>query len=108
MATFDDFLSELKGEVKDLVEKSWADLKGSATKDANEFIKATAEDLKRWTSLMADGSLTIQEFEFLVGAKKDLAKMTALKKAGLAKVQADRFFYSLVGTVVNAATKSFL
>jgi hypothetical protein len=108
MASFDDFLAELKGEIKTLAEKSWKDFAAAAVNDSSAFIAKTQDDLKRWTKLLSDGSLTLQEFEFLVAAKKELAEMTALKQAGLAQVQRDRFINGLVGTIISSAQKVFL
>jgi hypothetical protein len=107
MASFDDFLKELEGELKDLIQKSWKTVSGQASKDAQDFIKESEDDLKRWTGLLANHSITLKEFEFLVGAEKDLVALTALKQAGLGQIQLDRFIQGVIGAVVNAASKLF-
>jgi len=107
MASFDDFTSELDGEIKDLVEKNWKDLKAEATDDARAFLQQSQADLERWTRLLAAKSLTLQDFEFLLAAKKDLAEMAALKRAGLAQVQLGRFINAVVGAIISAAAKVF-
>jgi hypothetical protein len=101
MASFEDFLKELKTEVKDLVEKGWKDLIGQASGDVDEFLKQSEADLRRWTQLLANGSLKLQDFEFLLAAKKDVASLTALKRAGLAQVQLDRFLNGVVGAILR-------
>lgn len=108
MPSFDDFLAELKEEVKELVEKSWKDLKEAAIHDAEAFLFKAEGDLRRWTQLLATGALTSQDFEFLLGAKKEVAELGALEQAGLAQVQLDRFMNGVVGAIINAATKIFL
>jgi hypothetical protein len=108
MASFEDFLKELKTEVKDLVEKGWKDLIGQASGDVDEFLKQSEADLRRWTQLLANGSLKLQDFEFLLAAKKDVASLTALKRAGLAQVQLDRFLNGVVGAILSAASKVFV
>jgi hypothetical protein len=108
MASFDDFLKELRSEITELVEKGWKDLKGPALSDMSAFVEKSQADLKRWTGLLASGQLTITDFEFLLAAKKDVAEMTALKQAGLAQVQLDRLVNGVVGAIIHAATTVFL
>lgn len=108
MPPFDDFLAALQGEIKELVDRSWKDFALAATQDANDFVTASRNDLRRWTALLADGSLTLLDFEFLLAAKKDLAQMIALKQAGLAQVQLDRFINGVVGAIIGAAEKTLL
>jgi hypothetical protein len=108
VSKFEDFLGELKGEIKDLVAEHWGNFASAATKDASAFVDESVEDLKRWTQLLSDGSITVHEFEFLLQAKKDLLEMTALKEAGLAQVQRDRFVSGLITTIISVAVKAFV
>ena len=107
MPSFSDFLNELEGELKDLIEKSWKAVADAATSDAKDFLAQSEADLKRWTGLLAQKSLTLQDFEFLLAAKKDVAELLALKQAGLAQVQLDRFINGVVGAIIDAASKVF-
>jgi hypothetical protein len=108
MASFEDFLKELKGEVGEMVDKGWKDLKTPALADASAFLEKAQADLKRWADLLAAGKLTIQDFEFLLAAKKDVAEMTSLKQAGLAQVQLDRFITGVVTAIIHIAVKVLL
>jgi hypothetical protein len=107
MASFDDFTSQLEGELKALVQQNWKDVTAEASKDADAFLKQSEDDLRRWTQQLADGSLTIQDFEFLLGAKKDLAALVSLKQAGLGQIRLESFLSSVLTTVVAVATKVF-
>ena len=108
MASFDDFISELKTELTEFAEYSWKTYKTAAVKDGKAFIDQSKADLERWTKMLAKGDLTRDDFEWLMVGKKDLAELVALKQKGLAKVALDRFINGLIDTIVSTAFKTFL
>jgi len=108
MATFDDFIAQLKTELGEFAEYSWKTYKTAAVKDGKAFIEKSKADLERWTKMLAKGDLTRDDFEWLMVGKKDLAELVALKQKGLAKVALDRFINGLIDTVVSTAFKTFL
>ena len=107
MPSFDDFTSQLDGQIKDLVQKNWKDVTTQATKDATDFVKQSEEELKLWTQQLASGALTLADFELLLRARKDVATMVALKQAGLAKARVDDFLPAVIGVIVAVASKVF-
>jgi len=108
MATFDDFIDQLKTELGEFAEYSWKTYKAAAVKDGKAFIDQSKADLERWTKMLAHGDLTRDDFEWLMVGKKDLAELVALKQKGLAKVALDRFTNGLIDTIVSTAFKTFL
>jgi hypothetical protein len=108
MATFDDFLDELKKEIADYAQGSWKDFKDAAVSDGNGFVQGLKEDLEVWTRELARGAISQEDFEWLVEGKKDLAELEALKRAGLAEARWEDFINGLTDVVVNTAVKVFL
>lgn len=108
MASFDDFIEELKTELVDFAEYSWKAYKTAAVKDGKAFLEQSKADLERWTKMLAKGDLTRDDFEWLMVGKKDLAELVALKQKGLAKVALDRFINGVIDTIVSTAFKTFL
>jgi len=103
MAGFvDDLMKEitdfLKGEVSDHLEQAKA--------DAQAFVDASKDKLKKWFEELASEQLTKSEFEFLVKSQRDLAEMNALTQIGLAKARIDRIVNGIIQTVIDAGFKA--
>jgi hypothetical protein len=103
MAKFDDFINEVKSEVKSLAIKLFHEYQDTAVKESVAFLNQTRSDLERWLKLMITGDLTREEFEWLVAGKKDLLDLFALKEAGLARVRIDKFRNGLLKIIVDKA-----
>lgn len=108
MPDTDELLDALRDEIMDLAKTHFDDLVDEAVEDAEAFLDDSKEDLKEWTTLLANGDLTQDEYRSLVEGKKDLAEMKALKRAGLAAVRVDRFRDALVDRVVDTASRLLL
>ncbi|MCL6099012.1 MAG: hypothetical protein M1391_10595 [Bacteroidetes bacterium] len=108
MSQFDDFWSLLKNNIANFAKENWNDVKDSAINDGNVFVNKAKEDLKKWTTQLADGKITADDFEWLLKGKKDLAELVLLKQKGLAKAALDKFTNGLMDTVVATAVKTFL
>lgn len=105
MSKFDDFLHEVKTGAREIAQREAAELLDAATKDAQAFLNAVEEDLRRWTQQLASGQLSMDDFKSLVKGEKDLAQMVALKEAGLAVIRIDRIRDALIDLVIKAASK---
>ncbi len=108
MATFDDYVKELKKGFRGLAQELVAGIEADALSDMNAFLKKSERDLKRWTSQLADGEITKQDFTDLVQAKKALAELHELTKAGVAVTKLDRFRSDLISLLINTAMKVYL
>ena len=108
MATFDDYVKELKKGFKPLAQELVDDLQADAISDMNAFLKKSERDLKRWTSHLADGEITKQDFTDLVQAQKALVELHELTKAGVALTKLDRFRSDLISLLISTAMKVYL
>jgi len=108
MATFDDYVKELRKGVKKLAQELVDGLQADAISDMNAFLRKSERDLKRWTRQLADGAITRQDFTDLVQAKKALAELHELTKAGVADTKLDRFRSDLISLLINTAMKVYL
>ena len=108
MPTFNDFVSNLKNDLRDFTKENLEEYKDEILKDGNAFVEKTKEDLKRWTEGLASGALSQADFEFLLKGKKDLAKMEALKQLGLSKIRITKITNGIIDVVAGSAIKTFL
>ena len=108
MANYDDFTQAVEDAVKDLAKQTLTGLKDEALSDAKAFLATAADDLQRWTKLLAQGDLSQDDFAWLVEGRKDVAELHALKRSGLALVKLDEFRTALIGLVVDTAFDVFL
>jgi hypothetical protein len=108
MATFDDYVNELRKGVKKLAQELVEGLEADALSDMNAFLKKSERDLQRWTTLLAAGEITKQDFTDLVQAKKALTELHELTRAGVAAAKLDRFRTDLISLVVDTAMKVYL
>ena len=105
---FAHFLATAWAGIEALVGSDWPDVRGAALRDAGAFVTKAEEDLRLWTTLLAEEKLTRQDFEALVRGKKDLAELGALKQLGLAAARLDRFREGLIVVVIGSAVRTFL
>jgi hypothetical protein len=108
MATFDDYVNELRKGGKKLAQELVEGLEADALSDMNAFLKKSERDLRRWTTLLAAGKITKQDFTDLVQAKKALTELHELTRAGVAAAKLDRFRTDLISLVVDTAMKVYL
>jgi hypothetical protein len=108
MATFDDYVNELRKGGKKLAQELVEGLEADALSDMNAFLKKSERDLQRWTTLLAAGKITKQDFTDLVQAKKALTELHELTRAGVAAAKLDRFRTDLISLVVDTAMKVYL
>jgi len=108
MAKFDDFRSEVTKGAGALAKDLFKGYRTQAVKDTRQFLKASQEDLRRWTKQLANGELSKTEFKDLVRGQKDLAELAALTSAGIATTTLERFRTGLLTLLTDSAFKIFL
>ena len=106
MSKFNHFETEFKQQLETYAATIWKDYKSSAVNEANEFVRNTREDLKRWSLALAKGQLTSDDFAWLVESKRDIFHLEALKQAGLSKVAIGRFINGVIDLIVTTALKT--
>jgi hypothetical protein len=108
MSAFEDFRKAVLGGVEDLAKNT---LKGSvkeARADAEDFVKKSAANIKKWAAQVARGELTEEDFASLVRGERDLAQLNALAQAGIGAVKLRQFRGELVGLVATKAVDILL
>lgn len=100
---FAEFEAAVKAGLSALATGTLKDAGGDIRADAEAFLRASAEDLKRWGDALANGNLTKADFGFLVKSQADLAKMLALSQSGKSKVRIGIFKRDLTSLILRAA-----
>ena len=96
-------LRNVEEQTKTLAQKQFKQYTQQAVGDVKDLLEKSKADLKRWVEELARGEMDKEEFESLVKGQIDVAEMRALKQAGLAEVQIESFVNGVVDIVVNAA-----
>jgi hypothetical protein len=100
---FGVFEDAVKAGLSGLATGTLKDAGGDIRADAEAFLRASAEDLKRWGDALAQGILTKADFEFLLKSQADLAKMLALSHRGTSKARIGIFKRDLTSLILRAA-----
>lgn len=108
MPDFNDFLTLLKEHLVTLGRSEVEEHAEALLQDGQDFAQQAEADLKQWTGALAAGAMTGPEFRLAVRGRAELAQMEALKQAGLAAIRIDKLKQSIVDTIVDAATHTFL
>lgn len=108
MSKFDDFISGIKSGARDILKPVAQDLTKQAVDDTRTFLAKSENDLKRWTTKLANGELSKLEFKDLVKGRRALLKLHSLTEAGIAVTKIERAKNRLLNLVVDTAFKVFL
>lgn len=98
---FQSIIDTLKGNIIKLAEKNFKEYKNEAKNDGLELLNTVKNNLKTWTTELAEGALSKDDFEFLILAQKELIEMNALKHAGLALIKIDQFKTSVLHQIID-------
>lgn len=108
MASFDEYIDALKQPLLVFLKDNFLDFQSAAEQDIKDFLNQAAEDIARWTSLLAEEKIKAEEFDSLLKGEKSLARLHALKQAGLAQARWDLFVTGVVTIMVNTAIAVFI
>lgn len=101
MSKFTDFIDGLADEGQLLAKKELKSLIADAKRDESDFVRLQAENLERWTVMLADGELTPQGYKRLVGKMEVLTQLEVIKLKVAAKASAQRLAEGIQETVVK-------
>ena len=79
-----------------------------AKKDLKHFEESTKEDLRRFTTALADGDLTKKQFTELVGNNMRLLELKGLTQAGITVVEIDKFRHAALDIVLKTVLDKLL
>ena len=79
MSKFTDFIDALADATGKLAKQELKELIASAKKEESDFVRLQAENLERWTVMLADGMLTPEGFKLLVKKMEVLTPARGIK-----------------------------
>lgn len=101
MSKFTDFIDGLVDDGKKLAKDELKTLVATAKKDSSDFVRLQAENLERWTVMLADGDLTSKGYKLLVKKMEVLTQLEVIKLSVQAKASAQRLSQGITDLVVK-------
>jgi len=102
MSKFTDFIDGLVDESKTLAKDELKKLISDAKKDQSDFVRLQAENLERWTVMLADNDLTIKGYKKLVKKMEVLTQLEVIKLEVSAKASAQRLAEGIQKLVIES------
>lgn len=102
MSKFTDFIDGLVDESKMLAKDELKKLVSDAKKDQSDFVRLQAENLERWTVMLAEGDLTSKGYQKLVKKIEVLTQLEVIKLKVSAKASAQRFAEGIQKLVIDS------
>ncbi len=101
MSKFSSFIDSIKDESGKLAKGELKELISSAKKDASDFVRLQAENLERWTIMLAEGDLTVKGYKKLVKKMEVLTQLEVIRLKVKAKASAQRLAEGIEEMVVK-------
>lgn len=101
MSKFTDFIDSLVDEGKKLAKDELKVLIASAKKDQSDFVRLQAENIERWTVMLADEQLTPEGYKLLVRKMEVLTQLDIIKLKVQAKASAQRLASGIQDLVIK-------
>lgn len=102
MSKFTDFIDSIVDESGKLAKEELKNLISSSKKDKSDFVRLQAENLERWTVMLAEGDLTAKGYKKLVKKMEVLTQLEAIKLNASAKASAQRLAIGIQQIVVKS------
>jgi hypothetical protein len=102
MSKFTDFVDGLADESKSLAKDELKKLISDAKKEKSDFVRLQAENLERWTVMLADGDLTSKGYKKLVKKMEVLTQLEVIKLGVSAKASAQRLSEGIQKLVIDS------
>jgi len=102
MSKFTDFVDSLVDEGKTLAKDELKKLISDAKSDQSDFVRLQAENLERWTIMLAEGDLTKKGYEKLVKKMEVLTQLEIIKLKVSAKASAQRLAEGIQKLVIDS------
>lgn len=101
MSKFTDFIDGLADESKTLAKGELKKLISDAKKDQSDFVRLQAENLERWTVMLAEGDLTSKGYKKLVKKMEVLTQLEVIKLKVSAKASAQRLAEGIQNLIID-------
>lgn len=102
MSKFTDFIDGLVDDNKELAKDELKALVASAKNDKSDFVRLQAENLERWTVMLADKNITPAGYKLLVKKMEVLTQLEVIKLKVEAKASAQRLATGIQDLVIKA------
>jgi len=101
MSKFTDFIDGILDESGKLAKDELKQLISSSKKDKSDFVRLQAENLERWTVMLAEGDITSKGYKKLVKKMEVLTQLETIKLKVSAKASAQRLASGIQEIVVK-------
>jgi hypothetical protein len=105
MSKFTDYIDSIEDKTATLAKEELKELIISAKKDESEFVRSQAENIERWTVILAAGELTPAGYKKLVSKMDVLAKLETIKLEVAAKASAQRLADGIQKCIIDGLCK---
>ena len=105
MSKFTNYIDGFADKTSTLAKDELKDLIITAKKDESEFVRMQAENVERWTVMLAAGELTPAGFKKLVSKMDVLTKLETIKLEVAAKTSAQRLANGIQEYVIDGLCK---
>lgn len=102
MSKFTDFIDGIVDKGKILAKDELKQLVVNAKKDQSDFVRLQAENLERWTVLLAQHDLTPKGYKILVKKMEVLTQLEIIKLTVEAKASAQRLADGIQKLVIDS------
>ena len=101
MSRFANFIDSVMDDSKSLAKAELKQLINDAKQDQSDFVRLQAENLERWTIMLADGEITPAGYKKLVQKMEVLTQLEVIKLKVSAKASAQRLAQGVQTLVVD-------
>ncbi len=105
MSKFTDYIDGFADKTSMLAKDELKELIISAKKDESEFVRLQAENIERWTEMLATGELTPAGYKKLVSKMDVLTKLESIKLEVAAEASAQRLADGIQKYVIDGLCK---
>lgn len=102
MSKFTDFIDGLVDESSTLAKDELKKLVSEAKKDKSDFVRLQAENIERWTVMLAEGDLTSKGYKKLVKKMEVLTQLEVIKLKVSAKASAQRLAEGIQKLIIDS------
>ena len=105
MSKFTEYIDGFADKTSALAKDELKELIISAKKDKSEFVRLQAENVERWTVMLAAGELTSAGYKKLVSKMDVLTKLEEIKLEAAAKASAQRLADGIQKHIIDGLCK---
>ena len=105
MSKFTDYIDGFADKTSTLAKDELKELIISAKKDESEFVRLQAENVERWTVMLAAGELTPAGYKKMVSKMDVLTKLETIKLEVAAKASAQRLANGIQKHIIEGLCK---